>query len=204
MTQGSSAPTPPKAVADAPTAIKAAAADPTAPLWLRRVPLLTGILAALAGFLTVRQSNLSNEAIYHSNQGVLYQAQSSDTWAEYQADSIKARIVENSLDLSVNDAAAKAKLQAEDDDLRNRQKPLQDAAKKFADQRDAELQGGQKRIDQKDLLNYAGMAIQLGIALASVAALTRRKPAFTVALGIGAIGAAITAYAVLAAYFSHG
>jgi hypothetical protein len=203
MTQSSSAP-PPKVTADAPTAIKAAAADPTAPTWLKRVPLLTGILAALAGFLTVRQANLSNEAIYHSNQGVLNQAKASDAWAEYQAQSIKAHTIETALTVGVTDPAAKAQLQAERDDLRKSQPALKETAEQMEKARDAELIGGQKRLDQKDLLNYAGMAIQLGIALASVAALTRRRPAFTVALGIGAIGAAITAYAVLAAYFSHG
>ncbi len=59
------------------------------PRWMRFIPLLTGILAAAAGFLTVRGADLANQAIYHSNQAVLYQAKASDTWTEYQADSIR-------------------------------------------------------------------------------------------------------------------
>src|SRR5438477_12047665 len=94
--------------------------DPSAPAWLRRVPLLTGVLAALAGFLTVRGANLSNQAIYHSNQGVLHQAQASDAWAEYQANSIKARIAETSL-LTATDATVKETLTAQAKDLRDRQ-----------------------------------------------------------------------------------
>ena len=64
------------------------------PPWLRQVAMLTGVLAALSGFLAVRSTSLTNDAIYESNQAILAQTQSSDAWSEYQADSIKARIVE--------------------------------------------------------------------------------------------------------------
>jgi hypothetical protein len=176
--------------------------DPSAPSWLKRVPLLTGVLAALAGFLTVRGANLSNQAIYHSNQGVLHQARASDAWAEYQANSIKARIVETTL-LSAIDPATKGALGAQAKDLRERQPPIRVMAEDQERQRDAELAGGQKRLAEKDLLDYAGMVAQMGIALASVAALTRRRPAFSVGVVCGAAGVAITAYAIIANHFVH-
>src|ERR1700727_1579979 len=62
--------------------------------WLKHVAVLTGVLAALAGFLTVRSTVLTNDGIYESNQAVLAQTEASDAWGEYQADSIKARVVE--------------------------------------------------------------------------------------------------------------
>ncbi len=66
--------------------------------WIKHVALLTGVLAAVAGFLlTVRMTILTNDAIYLSNQAILAQTEASDAWAEYQADSIKARIVETQL-----------------------------------------------------------------------------------------------------------
>src|SRR4051812_15648079 len=125
--------------------LPAAANGSSGPPWLKRVPLLTGVLAALAGFLTVRGANLSNQAIYHSNQGVLHQARASDTWAEYQADSIKARIAETSL-LAATDPAVKATLSAQAKDLRDRQSPGRELAMTQEHERDAELAFGQQRL----------------------------------------------------------
>ena len=67
------------------------------PSWIKQVAVLTGVLAAISGYLVVRSTMLTNDAIYMSNQAILAQTQSSDAWAEYQADSIKARVVETAL-----------------------------------------------------------------------------------------------------------
>ncbi len=171
--------------------------DPRAPHWMRYVPLLTGILAAVAGFLTVRGANLANDAIYRSNQGVLYQAQASDTWAEYQADSVKARIVETALLGGSADQGARDQLTIQDKDLRDRQPALREHAMDLERQRDAQLASGGARLAEKDTLAYAGVAVQLGIGLASVAGITRRREAFLVGGLVGAAGIAIAAYALL-------
>jgi hypothetical protein len=168
---------------------------------LKRVPLLTGILAAFAGFLAVRSALLTNQAIYHSNQAVLHQAQASDGWAEYQANSVKARIVETAL-LTTSDAAAKDALGGQAKELRTRQPANMQKAQDQEAKRDLELKESERRLAQKDMLDYAGMAVQLGIAMASVAALTRRAPAFGVGVLCGAIGAGITVYAFIAGYLA--
>jgi hypothetical protein len=173
--------------------------DPTAPPWLKRVPMLTGVLAAFAAFLTVRGANLSNQAIYHSNQGVLHQAQASDAWAEYQANSIKARIVETAL-LTAGDPSQKDTLAGQAKELRNRQPAIKQHAQDEEKTRESQLTVGSRLIAQKDLLDYAGVAVQLGIAMASVAALTRRSPAFAVGIMCGAAGGAITAYAIVVGF----
>jgi uncharacterized protein DUF4337 len=175
-----------------------AAADPLAPGWMRYVALLTGLLAALGGYLTVRCTNLSNEAIFFSNQAVLKQAQASDAWEEFQANSIKARIVESQLALngSMTDAQ-RQEITDFDQKVRARQPILSDEAKQMAADREEMLGKGFRRLSEKDLLSYAGMAVQFGIALASVAALTRRKPAFHGGILAAAVGVAITAYALI-------
>jgi hypothetical protein len=175
-----------------------AAADPTAPPWMRYVALLTGVLAALGGFLTVRCTNLSNEAIYFSNQAVLMQAQASDAWEEFQANSIKGRIVESDLGSAnaITDAQKKEMTQY-DQDVRARQPLLAQRAKELEGEREDFLARGFRRMSEKDLLSYAGMAVQFGIALASVAALTKRRQAFYGGLVAAAIGVAITAYALI-------
>ena len=169
------------------------------PPWVKQVALLTGLLAAISGFLVVRSTAVTNNAIYESNQAILSQTEASDAWNEYQADSIKARIVETALataaDLSAESRAALNKQAA---DLRDRQpKTKQTATGKTAD-RDQHLQIGLKWLAEKDLLGYAGLAAQLGIALASVAAMVRWRTPFLVGIGAGAVCIAITVYAFAA------
>jgi len=174
------------------------AADPSSPHWMKYVALLTGILAALGGFLTVRCTNLSNEAIYMSNQAVLKQAQASDDWEEFQANSIKARIVESQLAAAATVAdSQKQEWTKFDEEVRARQPVLRQEAIQLEAGRDDFLARAYRRMSEKDLLSYGGMAVQFGIALASVAALTKRKGAFHGGLAAAAIGVVITAYALI-------
>ena len=172
---------------------------------MRRVPLITGSLAALAGYLTVRGAGLSNEAIYQSNQAVLRQAKASDTWAEYQADSVKARVIETALITLPTTAAADVRrnLSSAADDLRHRQPPLQAAAQDLERERDQLLSGGRLRLAEKGLDDYAGVAAQLAIALASVAALTKRPAAFTAGVVVGMAAVALTVWAMLSHFWVH-
>ena len=62
----------------------------------------------------------------------------------------------------------------------------------------------QRRLGDKDTLAYAGVAIQLGIGLASIAALTHRFAALVAGVLAGAVGLIITAIALLPALFGQG
>jgi hypothetical protein len=139
---------------------------------------------------------LTNEAIYMSNQAILAQTQSSDAWNEYQADSIKARVVETAL-LAAPDGPNRAALQREARELRGRQPVLRKNALNKDQDRDRNLQGSVKNLGEKDVLSYAQFAAQIGIALASVAALVRSRRAFLAGIAAGGAGVLITAYAYL-------
>jgi hypothetical protein len=168
------------------------------PDWIKYVAMLTGLLAAVAGFLAVRSTSLTNDAIYESDQAILAQTEASDAWSEYQADSIKARIVETEMlpssPLSADDRAALAK---SDDDFRARQPVSRQTATDKIKERDDHMAKGLRHLMEKDLLGYASLATQIGIALASVAAMTRLRMAFAAGVVVGAAGLAITAYAFL-------
>ncbi len=181
----------------------AAAPASDGPPWLAQVAVLTGVLAALTGFLTVRATTLTNEAIYESNQAILSQTQASDAWSEYQANSIKAHIVEMQLlpssTLSPQD---KATLTDMDKELRDRQPVSKQSALDKAKERERHLEEGFRKLQQKDMLGYAGMAAQLGIALASVASLTRKRPVFYIGAIAGLVSVVITVYGLASAYLS--
>jgi hypothetical protein len=58
--------------------------------WIKWVVATTAVLSALAAFGSVRSQGFANEALFHSNQAVLFQAQASDAWTEFQANSLSA------------------------------------------------------------------------------------------------------------------
>lgn len=175
--------------------------DTETPAWVKQVAMLTGVLAAISGFLALRSTTLTNDAIYESNQAILAQTESSDSWSEYQAESIKARIVETQLAATHNiSTSQKALLTNEAMDLRNRQPAIKKIATDKAHERDDHLKDGLKRLAEKDLLGYADVAAQLGIALASVAALVQVRIAFHAGITAGAFGLGIAAYALAIHY----
>jgi hypothetical protein len=177
--------------------------DSSAPVWMKRVPMITGVLAGLAGFLTVRSANMSNQAIYNSNQAVLHQALASDFWTEYQADSLKRHQDRTALMIPNLDPANRSELESEIKTMRERQDNLTNQAKAEETLRAQELDDGRQKLAIKDLLDYAGVAAQLGIALASVAALTRVRAAYYLGIAFGALGMLITAYALAGSYIAH-
>jgi hypothetical protein len=128
-----------------------------APRWLKQVAMLTGVLAAISGYLTVRSATLTNDAIYMSNRAILAQTQSSDAWAEYQADSIKARVVETAILAAPNSPNLDA-LTKEAKELRARQPALRKTASGKVAERDDHLKDGGKRLAERDQLVYAGFA----------------------------------------------
>lgn len=179
--------------------------DPNAPSWIGQVAVLTGVLAALTGFVTVRVTSLTNQAIYESNQAILSQTQASDAWAEYQADSIKAHIIEMQLlpssSVSPADRQALTKMK---DDFRSRQPENKQTALSMVKEREAHLASGMNHLRQKDNLGYAGMIAQIGIALASVAALTRKRVVFYLGAAAGVAAVTITACVLVSGYLAAG
>jgi hypothetical protein len=161
--------------------------------------MITGVLAGLGGFLTVKTANLTNQANYNSTHAVLHQAKASDSWSEYQADSLKKHLDTDVAKLAT-DPTVKAQLEKEAADYAAKQ------AKPFATAQDelqqvkAELDKSDLKLQVKGLLDYAGMATQLGIALASVAALTRKKAAHDIGLFAGILAFLITGYALAYAF----
>jgi len=190
-----------KSVVEKISAAKAARDEPPPP-WIKYVAMLTGILAGLAGFLTVRATTVTNTAIYESNQAILAQSESSDAWAEYQADSIKAHVTEIQLRTAIAlDPPVRRALEDEAKKFRDRQPISRQEAQAKAAARDGYLAQGRKYLQTRDLLSYANLAAQLGIALASVAAMVRMRRAFDAAVFAGLAALAIAGYALGAQYF---
>jgi hypothetical protein len=174
--------------------VEKTAAEPATPVWMKRVPMVTGALAAMAGFLTVRGAELSHQAIYHDATAGLYQNKASDTWGQYQAESIKKDNVDTALMVSQLDPAQRAKLEARKKDFGDREPALMAKAQAYEAEVESEKSGGEMLLSEKALTDFAGVAAQLGIALASVAALTKKSAWFGVGVACGLVAALITGW----------
>jgi hypothetical protein len=149
---------------------------------------LLAVLAAAAGSLETVEGG---RAITESSEAVLAQDKATDAWNEYQADSLKRHMydiaAENGLAHYRGDSAA--------------ERGAQDKARGKADEaekeRDAKTAESARHEARHHWLTGAATLIEIGIALSTVAIITRRQTFWFGAMGLGAAGIALFAAAYL-------
>lgn len=159
--------------------------------WITQIALAAGVMAVLAAVAAQQASSLSSEALLLSNRSVLSQAKASDTWNEYQADSVKSKVYgTQALALSSNVQQAQqlndqAKAEAD------KQPPLMKEAQDLESERDTLLSESQEKNAIHETFARSVGALQIGIALASISALTRRRAVFWLGSAFGLAGAVL-------------
>lgn len=153
----------------------------------QRIALFSAILATLGAIVSFLGGHEQNDALYYKNEAVLMKARASDNWSYYQAEDLKRHLAEVTLmtmrapahdyAADANRYAAKARMlrsKAEDYDRKS-------------DEADTE---SRRALRPHTKLAIAMTFLQVGIALASISALTHRRwllggAAISGALGIG-------------------
>jgi len=146
--------------------------------WTRYVSLMVVALAVATGIGSLKAGGFSSRV-------VLTQAQSSDTWAFYQAKSIKEHLAVMEARRSTGPQAAQASADA--GRYRTDEQELMAKAKTLEAARDAAAKHGPP-------LGFAIASLQIAIALASVCLITKRKPLWVASSLLGAIGVAYLIY----------
>ena len=168
----------------------------TEPAWFPWMAAMTGVLAAVAGFLVVNAGNLANQAMIDSSLSTRAQTKASDFWNEYEANSIKATVVETEL-LHCQNAEMKI-LNTLDKKFRTREPGLMDQAKEQETEAEKFGESVEHRMKERARLTYAMVAIQSAIGICSIAVLSKKHTAFVLGAVISLIGIAITVFAVVA------
>jgi hypothetical protein len=159
------------------------------PSWTLSLSLSTAIIAVFAAVASLQSGAHANAAILSKNEAVLSQARASDQWSYYQAKGIKQSIYASQAEaLAGADPEEAKKLRAEADHYRQEQAEIERGAKEL----EAAVAEAGKRADES-LERHHQFAIavtifQVAIALAAIAALTRRRIMWFVSLAIGAAG----------------
>jgi Domain of unknown function (DUF4337) len=150
--------------------------------WTRYVSLMIVLLAVATAIGSLKAGGFGSRVM-------MSQAQASDTWAFYQAKSIKRRIAEVEAHGGTGEVAARAaadvaRYASEENDVQRKAQALEAA-------RDVAARHGPP-------LGFAIASLQISIALASVCLITKRKPLWAASGVLGTIG---IGYLVYGLYF---
>jgi hypothetical protein len=147
--------------------------------------LAVAILAVAAGLSSLYGGRLADSLLQHGNEAVLAQTKASDTWAEYQADSLKAHLA-SEFSVVAASAAIRARFDAEQRKYRTRQVALGTQARQFEAERSDLLD--QMRVTERKKLAFdvAVALFQVSIVLASIAVMAKRPALLVIGAIIGA------------------
>ncbi len=162
--------------------------------FISRVSITVAVLAVMAAASGSLETVEGGRAITESGAAVLSQDKATDAWNEYQSDSLKRHMY----DLAADNGGAHATDYTHDS---NDQRIAQDKARKdaqdFEKERDGHTALSAQHEERHHWLTGAATLIEIGIALSTIAIITRRATFWVGAMGLGAVGALLFGYAYL-------
>ena len=142
---------------------------------LNLIGLSTAIFSTLAAIAAMQGG-------YFANEGMLSQIKSSDSWSQYQAKSTKRHIEESNVTiLQALQKPVPTKTTTEIGKLDRQQQEIGQEARKLQAE-------SEQDIARHELFARSVAALQVGISMGAIAALTRKQAIWYVGLGISAIG----------------
>jgi hypothetical protein len=164
--------------------------------WTTWLSLSTAVIAVLAAIASLEAGAYANDAIVRKDDAILHQSKADDAWAHYQAAGIKAVVYATQAEGATRPELA-AKWQGEAD----RERGAQKARKEEAEAEQARVEEMDEHAVHKLHVHHqfarSVTVFQVSIALAAIAALTRRKPMWWVSLAAGVIGTGFFVYGVV-------
>jgi hypothetical protein len=163
--------------------------------FVARVAITVAILAVLAAATGSLETIEDGRAITSESEAVLAQDRATDAWNQYQADSLKKHMYTLAADQGGSQAEkyrATAKQQADD------QKGVRHQATDFEADRERLVHESQGHEARHHWLSGAATLLEIGIALSTVAIITRRRYLWFGALLLGAGGISLLALAYAA------
>jgi len=162
--------------------------------FVTQVSITIAILAVLAAIVGSLETVESSTAITASSRSVLYQDQATDTWNEYQADSLKKHLYGVAADQGGAHVDRYKKAAA---DATARQADVQQKAKALEAKREQLTAISEAAEKRHHWLTAASALLEIGIGISSVSIITRQRLFWFGALILGAGGLGLFAVAFL-------
>ncbi|HLI64975.1 MAG TPA: DUF4337 family protein [Caulobacteraceae bacterium] len=166
------------------------AGDPFISLVSITIAVLAVVAAAAASLETVESSS----AITSASKAVLAQDQATDNWNFYEAKSLKKNLYAIAADQGGPKAADYAKKAKSEGDGQDQ---AQADAKRLEGVRDEALKASDTHEGRHHRLTIGATMLEIAIALATIAIVTKRRWPWMIAVGLGAIGAVVAALAYI-------
>lgn len=163
--------------------------------FVSRVSITIAVLAVMAAAAGSLETVEGGRAITESSEAVLAQDKATDSWNEYQADSLKRHMYDIASAAAGARVDAYAKEMAKDRDSQDKARQKAEDSEK---DRDALVKESAMHEERHHWLTGAATLIEIGIALSTVAIITSRRAFWLGAVGLGAAGAVLFAIAYLA------
>jgi hypothetical protein len=163
-----------------------------APRWITLLSLSTAFIAALAAVASLHAGSLANEALLVKSQAILVESEVADTWGEYEARSIKAYLFDTQAVLLPPDKAGDASKHA--DKERGEAAKLKAHAETLREEVDAKNDESSFAMERHETYARSVTIFQIAIAVAAIAALTRKRWMWLLSLVGGAAGIALFAW----------
>jgi hypothetical protein len=161
--------------------------DPERTRWLTWLSLSTAIVAVLAAVASLESGGHANEAILLKTNATLTQSAADDAWGYFQAKAIKEEIYTAIAPLAPRpEVAGDWKRRAEAEAAAKGESKAE--AEKLAAEVKAADEESKHELHVHHQFAKSVTIFQVAIALAAIAALTRRKPVWWLSLGVGAVG----------------
>ncbi|HEY7979490.1 MAG TPA: DUF4337 family protein [Rhizomicrobium sp.] len=162
--------------------------------FISRIAISVAILAVLAAVAGSLETVEGGRALAGTSEAVLAQDEATDSWNEYQADSLKKHmyVIAAQAGGEAADGNRKTARQFTGD-----QKALRKKAGEKEAERDALLKDSARHEDRHHWLTGSATLFEIGIAMSTVAIITRRHWLWFTATGFGAVGLVLLGSAYL-------
>jgi hypothetical protein len=162
--------------------------------FISRVSITIAVLAVLAATVGSLETIEAGGAITSSSEAVLAQDKATDAWDEYQADSLKKHIYGLAADAGGANAAKYAGTAKEQT---GKQAEVKKTALEDEAERDKLLAASRQHEHRHHWLTAAATLLEIGIAICTVAIITRRRTFWLGSLGLGVVGLVLCGAAYL-------
>ena len=162
--------------------------------FISRVSITVAVLAVMAATAGSLETVEGGRAITESSEAVLAQDKATDSWNEYQADSLKRHMYEIA---SIAGSAKAEEYKQEIAKDRESQAKAREKAEDAEKDRDKRLHESAIHEERHHWLTGSATLIEIGIALSTVAIITSRKAFWFSAVGLGCVGAILFAFAYM-------
>ena len=162
--------------------------------FISRVSITIAVLAVLAAAVGSLETIEAGGAITSSSEAVLSQDKATDAWDEYQADSLKKHIYGIAADAGGPKAEKYAATSKEEGD---KQVEFKKTATEDETERDKLMGESRAHEHHHHWLTAGATLLEIGIAICTVAIITRRKAFWLGSIGLGVAGLALFGAAYL-------